>query len=136
MDYQKLEMIEKLIKNYTGPILISNSTLESYPNSAKIDANCDDSDLMCTYQQETGEKILPKWHQELVEKSTNRYCMLLVQNINEVTPEKQLRFKEILKYGSINGEKVPKNCIIIVTHSDLKQKPIIETIACLLAKID
>lgn len=136
MNVEKLDMIENLIKNYSGPILISEDTLNRHPNSVVIDANCEDDIIMCHYSKENGEKILPEWFQKLKELSTNRYCLLLVANINEVSPLKQLRFKELLKYGSINGEKLPDNCIMIITHSDLKEKPVIETILSLLAVVD
>ncbi len=131
----KVEIIDHLIEHYTCPILISNETFKGYRNAVYIDANCSDEELKCSYK-EGGEKVLPKWYQELQQKSKNRYCLLVIQNLNEVEDKKQLRFKEMIKYGQINRMKLPENCIIFVTHSYLKENKMMDMMMCLMNRVD
>ncbi len=131
----KIKMIETLIEKYTCPLLISNETFQGHRNAVEIDANCEDEVLMCQYDA-AGNLVLPKWYQQLMQKKDNRYCLLVIKNINEAEERKQIRFKEMMKYAQINRMKLPKNCIIIATHSYLKNQRITDAIMSLFARVD
>ena len=131
----KVNMIESLIKNYTCPLLVSNETFSGHKNSVEIEADCDDETLMCQYDA-MGNLLLPNWYQELMKKKNNRYCLLVIKNFNETDERKQLRFKEMIKFAQINRMKLPENCVIIVTHSYLKNQTIADAMMSLFAKVD
>ena len=133
--FNKVQMIETLIKNYTCPILISNDTFQGYKNAVEINADCEDEALMCSYNAK-GEKEAPVWYQQLMQKGMGKYRLLVIKNLNEVDERKQLRFKEIMKYAQINHMKLPENCVIIVTHSYLKSHRMIEPMMSLCTMVD
>ena len=61
--------------------------------------------------------------------------MLVINNINEIDVNEQTKFIEILKYKKISTFDLPKDCIIIVTAKNLKERPINEEVYSLLAHI-
>ena len=61
------------------------------------------------------------------------YSILIINGINNLEISEQLKFVEILKYRKISTFDLPKNCFIIVTAYDLKNRPIAEEIFSLVA---
>ena len=55
--------------------------------------------------------------------------------INEAPLEEQTKFIEILKYKKVSTFELPKNCLVIVTCSDLTTNKINEEVYSLLAQI-
>ncbi len=88
---------------------------------------------MCTYNKSTGERIIPIWLEKLRNSINDKMNVLLIKNIDRVDDRKQLRFKEILKYQAINGEKIPENTAIFVSYMN-DSRNINETINSLLIK--
>ena len=96
-------------------------------------SNIDKSELNGHY--ENVEFCPPTWYKELLEKSKSEHVILVIENINDISLEEQNKFIEILKYNKISTFELPKNCLIIVTCSDLNNKKISEEVYSLLAQI-
>lgn len=77
----------------------------------------------------------PFWYKELLDKSKDNYVVLVIENINEIELEEQTKFVEILKYNKVSTFELPKNCLVVVTCSDLTTNKINEEVYSLLAHI-
>ena len=75
----------------------------------------------------------PKWYDELIKKSKDGFVFLVIENINEIPIEDQIKFKEVLKYKKVNTFNFPENSLVIVNSSDLSK--INEDIYSLLVQI-
>lgn len=101
-----------------------------FDNATILNANCDISDLNGHY--ENINFVAPSWYNKLKQNQTK---MLVINNINEIDVNEQTKFIEILKYKKISTFDLPKDCIIIVTAKNLKERPINEEVYSLLAHI-
>ena len=133
MNKERLNILENYIRSGISPILIQNFPSNTFDKSVVIKANIDSSELNGHY--ENTQFCPPIWYKNLLEKSKEKYCILLIENINEIPLDEQLKFKEILKYKKIATFDLPKNCLIIVTCSDLTANKINEEVYSLLAQI-
>ncbi len=130
MNKERLEMLNEYIKSGITPILIENMPVSVFDNATILDANCDISDLNGHY--ENINFVAPSWYNKLKQNQTK---MLVINNINEIDVNEQTKFIEILKYKKISTFDLPKDCIIIVTAKNLKERPINEEVYSLLAHI-
>ena len=133
MNKERLNLLENYIKTGVAPLLIENIPSDLFSNSVVLKSNIDKSELNGHY--EDIEFCPPTWYKELLEKSKLDYVILVIENINDVSVEEQNKFIEILKYNKISTFTLPKNCLIIVTCSDLNNKKISEEVYSLLAQI-
>ena len=133
MNKERLNLLESYIKTGVAPLLIENIPSDLFSNSVVLKSNIDKSELNGHY--EDIEFCPPTWYKELLEKSKLDYVILVIENINDVLVEEQNKFIEILKYNKISTFTLPKNCLIIVTCSDLNNKKISEEVYSLLAQI-
>lgn len=130
MNKERLEMLNEYIKSGITPILIENMPASVFDNATILNANCDISDLNGHY--ENINFVAPSWYNKLKQNQTK---MLVIKNINEIDVNEQTKFIEILKYKKISTFDLPKDCIIIVTAKNLKERPINEEVYSLLAHI-
>lgn len=130
MNKERLEMLNEYIKSGITPILIENMSASVFDNATILNANCDISDLNGHY--ENINFVAPSWYNKLKQNQTK---MLVIKNINEIDVNEQTKFIEILKYKKISTFDLPKDCIIIVTAKNLKERPINEEVYSLLAHI-
>ena len=130
MNKERLEMLNEYIKSGITPILIENMPASVFDNATILDANCDISDLNGHY--ENINFVAPSWYNKLKQNQTK---MLVINNINEIDVNEQTKFIEILKYKKISTFDLSKDCIIIVTAKNLKERPINEEVYSLLAHI-
>lgn len=130
MNKERLEMLNEYIKSEITPILIENMPASVFDNATILNANCDISDLNGHY--ENINFVAPSWYNKLKQNQTK---MLVINNINEIDVNEQTKFIEILKYKKISTFDLPKDCIIIVTAKNLKERPINEEVYSLLAHI-
>lgn len=130
MNKERLEMLNEYIKSGITPILIENMPASVFDNATILNANCDISDLNGHY--ENINFVAPSWYNKLKQNQTK---MLVINNINEIDVNQQTKFIEILKYKKISTFDLPKDCIIIVTAKNLKERPINEEVYSLLAHI-
>lgn len=133
MNKERLKIFENYIKSEVSPLLVPNIPSSSFSNSVIIKSNIDRSELNGHY--ENVDFCPPIWYKELLEKSKTNHAILIIENINEAPLDEQTKFIEILKYKKISTFDLPKNCLIIVTCSDLSVNKINEEIYSLLAQI-
>ncbi len=133
MNRERFNLLENYIKSGFSPLLVQNIPSNSFKNSVVIKANIDRSELNGHY--ENIDFCPPLWYKELLEKSKINTTVLVIENINEIKLEEQTKFIEILKYKKISTFELPKNCLVIVTCSDLSTNKINEEVYSLLAQI-
>lgn len=133
MNRERFNLLENYIKSGISPLLVQNIPSNSFKNSVVIKANIDRSELNGHY--ENIDFCPPLWYKELLDKSNRNTAVLVIENINEIKLEEQTKFIEILKYKKISTFELPKNCLVIVTCSDLAFNKINENVYSLLAQI-
>lgn len=133
MNKERLSLLENYIKAGVSPLLVKDISSNLFSNSVVLKSTIDKSELNGHY--ENVEFCPPIWYKELLEKNKSGYVILVIENINEISIDEQNKFIEILKYNKISTFELPKNCLIIVTCSDLNNKKISEEVYSLLAQI-
>ena len=128
-----LESLKKLLMLNEYPILVEDIPNELFENSVILNNDCDISLLNGHY--EGVNFVAPDWYNILTEKCKDGLTLLIINGINNIDREEQLKFVEILKYKKISTFDLPKNCSIIVTAYDLENKPIAEEIYSLVASV-
>jgi len=128
-----LESLKKLLLLNEYPILVEDIPNELFENSVILNNDCDVSLLNGHY--EGVNFVAPDWYNILTEKCKDGHTLLIINGINNINKEEQLKFVEILKYRKISTFELPKNCSIIVTAYDLEDKPIAEEIYSLVASV-
>lgn len=130
MNKDRLKMLSEYIKSGISPILFENIPTSILENAIVLEANCNKSELNGHY--EGINFVAPTWYNELKKSLTK---ILVINNINDINKEEQTKFIELLKYKKISTFDLPKNCIIVVTSNNLKEKPINEEVYSLMAHI-
>lgn len=128
-----IESLKQLLLLNEYPILIEDIPNEFFEGAVILNSDCDVSQLNGHY--EGIHFVAPDWYNILVEKSKNGRSILIINGINNLEIDEQLKFVEILKYRKISTFDLPKNCSIIVTAYDIKNKPILEEIYSLIARV-
>lgn len=132
MNQEKRTMLETFLKSGISPLLLEDISSNIFENAVILESNCDLSLLNGHY--EGTEFVAPEWYQQL-EKQENNIPILMIKDINKIPSEEQTKFIEILKYKKISTFDLPKNCIIIVTCTNLKENKINEEVYSLIAHI-
>ena len=133
MNKERLDLLENYIKSEISPLLVQNIPFNFFNNLVVIKSNIDKSELNGHY--ENADFCPPLWYKELLEKSKTNMTVLIIENINEIPLDEQTKFIEILKYKKVSTFELPKNCLVIVTCSDLTTNKINEEVYSLLAQI-
>ena len=128
-----LESLKKLLMLNEYPILVEDIPNELFENSVILNNDCDISLLNGHY--EDVNFVAPDWYDILIEKCKDGRALLIINGINNIDKEEQLKFVEILKYRKISTFDLPKNCSIIITAYDIKNKPVAEEIYSLVASV-
>lgn len=115
------------------PLVIKDIIPPREDNIVILNNDCDISELNGHY--DGLEFIAPKWYYTLTQKCALKPSILLINNLNGIPLNDQLKFIEILKYRKISTFELPKNCGIVVTVSDLEHKPLANEILSLVAFI-
>ena len=87
-----------------------------------LESDCSKAELMGHY--ENLEFIAPDWYNKLVESSKLHIPVLIIKDINKISEEEQRKFIELFKYRKVYVHKLPENCMIFATYSDLEKRPI------------
>lgn len=77
--------------------------------------------------------IPPKWLNEILSSTKNK--MLVIDKIDTISKEEQLKFVELLKYRKILTFELPKDCLIIITANEINTEKISNEIYSLVACI-
>ena len=133
MNKERLKIFEDYIQLGISPLLVQNKLIDFFDDSVVIDATISKEELNGHY--ENTKFCPPIWYKELLEKSKANTSVLVIKNINEISLEEQTKFIEILKYKKISTFDLPKNCLIVVTYTDLNTNKINEDVYSLIAQI-
>jgi len=128
---EKREMLLTYIKSNVAPILVDFISGEDLDGAVVLPANIDIKELNGHY--ETTEFVAPKWFNDIVNKTENR--ILVIDKIDTISKNEQLKFCEILEYRKISTFELPENCVIIVTANEINKDKINEEILSLVACI-
>ena len=127
----KKEILLSYIKANVAPILVDFISGKDLNGAVVVPANVDVKELNGHY--DGADFIPPKWLNEIL--STNASRILVIDKIDEISKEEQLKFCELLKYKKISTFELPKNCVIIVTANEINKDKINEKIFSLVARI-
>lgn len=133
MNKEKMLMLEEYLKLGTEPILLENISSDIFENAIVLNSNCDVSLLNGHY--EGIDFIPPIWYTKLINQNNNKKPLLIIDKLNSIPLEQQTKFIEILKYRKISTFNLPKDCIIIVTCTNLKEHKINEEVYSLTVHI-
>ena len=125
----KIDMLKNYIISNTLPIMIDFIEGKYIPNSVILPANCNITELNGHY--EGIEFVPPQWFNEL----TNKF-ILVIDNIDSISKEEQLKYIELLKYRKISTFELPKNIVIIITAKKISKETINEEVYSLVAHIE
>lgn len=130
MEDRKEILLSYLEANVT-PILVDFIDATKLDKTVIIPANIDKSDLVGYY--EGASYLPPKWLQELINNKEKK--ILVIDKIDSIPKEEQLKFCELLEYRKISTFELPKYCIIIVSANEINENTINEEILSLVARI-
>ena len=66
---------------------------------------------------------------------TNASKILIIDKIDSVSKEEQLKFCELLEHRKISTFSLPENCVILVTANEVNKNKISEEIYSLVVQI-
>lgn len=127
----KKEMLLSYIKANVAPILVDFISSKDLNEAVVLPANIDVKELNGHY--DGVDFMQPKWLNEIL--STNESKFLVIDKIDTILKEEQLKFCELLEYRKISTFELPKNCVIIVTANEINKDKINEEIFSLVARI-
>ena len=110
---EKKEMLLSYVKANIAPILVDFIFGQDLEDSIVLPANIDINQIL----------------------NTNTSKLLVIDKIDSIPKEEQLKFCELLKYRKISTFELPKNCVIIVTATTINNKKINNEILSLVAQI-
>ena len=134
MNKEQVDLLSEYIKVGKSAVLIEeipDSVIEK--GAVVINSDCSNSELMGHY--DNLEYKLPEWYNKLNESAKEHTPVLIIKDINKIPEEEQRKFIELLKYKKVYVHKIPENCMIFVTYSDLKENPIEEELYSFMAHI-
>lgn len=125
MNKEQIDLLGEYMKAGTSVILIEEIPEKAIQKGAVVlEANCSNSELMGHY--ESLEYKNPQWYDKLVESSKEHTPVLIIKDINKIPEKEQRKFIELFKYRKIYVHKIPENCRIFATYSNLETNPIEE----------
>ena len=125
------ELLLSYIKSNVAPILVDFLSGNDIKNAVILPANIDSKELNGHYD---GVDFLPpKWMSEIL--GTNASKILIIDKIDSVSKEEQLKFCELLEHRKISTFSLPENCVILVTANEVNKNKISEEIYSLVVQI-
>jgi len=130
MNETKKELLMTYIKSNVAPILI-DFEFPILDNTVLLSSSCEKEELVGTYNGNLYES--PEWLKLII--NNNSPSILLIDSIDQITKEEQLKFIEILKYRKVSTFNLPESTIIIVTAKRINESTINEEVYSLVAHI-
>ena len=127
----KKEMLLSYIKANVAPILVDFISGQDFKGAVVLPANIDVKELNGHY--DGADFMPPKWLNEILSTNANR--ILVIDKIDTISKEEQLKFCELLKYRKISTFNLPESCAIIVTANEINKDKISEEVFSLVARI-
>ena len=131
MNNDRNKLLQSYIISNIAPILEDFIFGCDIPNSIIIPANINVEELIGYYENDL--YLEPKWFNEIT--STTESKILVIDNIDSISIDEQLKFVELLKYRKTSTFELPKNIIIIVTAKNINKNTINEEIYSLVVHI-
>lgn len=130
MTINKKEMLLSYIRVNVAPILVDFLFGKDLPYATILPANLDIKELNGHY--ENTEYLPPRWLNKLQQNSND---LLVIDQIDTISKQEQLKFYELLKYRKISTFVLPSECRIIITATEINKDKINEKIYSLVAQI-
>lgn len=127
----KRELLLSYIKSNVAPILVDFLSGNDIKNAVILPANIDSKELNGHYDDV--DFLPPKWMSEIL--GTNASKILIIDKIDSVSKEEQLKFCELLEHRKISTFSLPENCVILVTANEVNKNKISEEIYSLVVQI-
>lgn len=127
----KKEMLLSYIKSNVAPILVDFISGQDLKGAIVLPANIDAKELNGHY--DGADFMPPKWLNEILSTNANR--ILVIDKIDTISKDEQLKFCELLEYRKISTFNLPESCVIIVTANEINKYKINEEIFSLVARI-
>ena len=127
----KKEILLSYIKANVTPILVDFISRKDLNGAVILPATIDVKELNGHY--DGADFMPPKWFDEIL--STNENKILVIDRIDTISKEEQLKFCELLEYRKISTFELPKSCVIIVTANEINKDKVSEEIFSLVARI-
>lgn len=128
---KRRELLMSYIKANVAPILVDFIFGKDIKGAVVLPANIDNKELNGHY--DGTYFVPPKWLSEIT--GTNESKFLIIDKIDTISKEEQLKFCELLEHRKISTFELPKSCVIIVTASVITEDKINEEIYSLVAQI-
>lgn len=127
----KRDILMSYIRANVAPVLVDFISGKDVKGAVVIPANIDSKELNGHY--DGIDFMPPKWLSEITE--TNESKFLIIDKIDSISKEEQLKFCELLEHRKISTFELPKSCVIIVTVDEINKNKINEEIYSLVAQI-
>ena len=127
----KRELLLSYIKSNVAPILVDFLSGNDIKNAVILPANIDSKEL--NGHHDGVDFLPPKWMSEIL--GTNASKILIIDKIDSVSKEEQLKFCELLEHRKISTFSLPENCVILVTANEVNKNKISEEIYSLVVQI-
>ena len=114
----KQEKIRTVIKNnFSTPLIIEGVNFHESDSTVILSSDINSQNLG-VIPEENGYSY-PKWYNDLQKKANlKQRIYLVIDGINNIETQEQLKFYEILKYKAISGVKLPENTQILITSKN------------------
>ena len=107
MNQDKKELLFSYFKVNVAPIVVDFISAQDIPYALIIDAS-NNPDLSGHFEDDL--YLPPKWFEK-----TNKNVILVIDNLDKISKEEQLKFKELLKYKKISTFNLPEDMRVLVT---------------------
>ena len=104
----KKDLFISYVKSNVAPILVGFIRAYDIPNSVIVDSNISLSDLV-------GDNGIPSWYLDLTCDNSSKF--LVINNIDLISKDEQLKFIELLKDREVCEYKIPDNVVIVLCVS-------------------
>lgn len=132
MNEQVKSKLKAVIQNnFSTPLLIDGAKFLESDSVVLVPSTIDSKELGIVANE--GGYSYPEWLILLEEKAKIKdKVYLVIDSINNISPDEQLKFYEILKYRAISSVKIPENVQILLTiNGDGEINPIVLSLSIL-----
>ncbi len=121
MENKMIKLIEVIKNNNEYPLIIVGVSAKFFGSATIINSDIESSELGIKIGN-NGEYVLPSWLKEMNIKSVKNKDknILVIESIDKISSEEQLKFLGVLKNNGLNGYNFPKNTQIIITCTNVE----------------
>ena len=126
MNKEQIDLLGEYINSGIPSVILIEKIPESVikKGAVVIESDCSKTELIG--KCENSGFVQPKWYHELMDSAKLHRPILIIKDINKIPENEQRKFIELFKYRKMYVNKLPGNCIIFATYSNLEEKPIEE----------